>query len=187
MNTPAHALINLVVLNRNPSHAKTGAIVGGAILPDLVIIVFYGWHLWLGTPETQIWSVEYYRPAWQAWIDSFNSIPIFIVAMAICWKAERPLLLALFASMLLHAVGDLPLHHDDGHRHFFPLSDWRFMSPVSYWDPAHHGFWASIAEASCVLLGSIYLYFKHASFRPWVIGGVLVYGLFWIYVISVWM
>jgi hypothetical protein len=41
--------------------------------------------------------------------------------------------------VLLHALGDAFLHREDGHRHLWPLSSWRFESPVSYWDPAHHG------------------------------------------------
>ena len=54
-------------------------------------------------------------------------------------------LLALAA--LVHLAGDLPLHADDAHRHFWPLTDWRFHSPVSYWDPAHYGGAFSIIEA----------------------------------------
>ena len=76
MNTPAHAIVNLLILSRNPAHKKTLAIISGAIIPDLVIIVFYAWHLFIGTAEEQIWSLEYYSPFWQAWIDSFNSIPV---------------------------------------------------------------------------------------------------------------
>ncbi len=43
MNTPAHVAINLLLLSRNPDHRKTAAIVGGALIPDLAIIVFYAW------------------------------------------------------------------------------------------------------------------------------------------------
>ncbi len=42
MNTLAHVAINLL-LSRNPDHRKTAAIVGGALIPDLAIIVFYAW------------------------------------------------------------------------------------------------------------------------------------------------
>ena len=41
-------------------------------------------------------------------------------------------------------------HRDDSHRHPYPLSDWRFISPLSYWDPVHHGQWLGLAEASLV-------------------------------------
>ena len=190
MNTPAHAVINLLLLTRKPghnnSHQRSAAIIAGALLPDLVIIVFYAWHLLLGTPEFQIWSVEYYRPTWQAWIDSFNSIPLIGLAMLISGKIRHYLLLAFFSSMLLHAFGDLPLHQDDAHRHFFPLSDWRFASPVSYWDPAHHGHWASLIEFTSVIAAASFMYWRFALLRPWVAATTVIYLLYWIYVFSVW-
>ena len=70
-------------------------------MPDLVIILFYAWQLLLGTPETQIWSIEYYRPFWQGFIDSFNSIPLILLLMLAGWQAHRPLLLLFAASLLL--------------------------------------------------------------------------------------
>ena len=47
-------MINLLVLSREPSHRKTAAIVLGALIPDLVIILFYAWHRLLGTSESRI-------------------------------------------------------------------------------------------------------------------------------------
>ncbi|MDJ0779071.1 MAG: hypothetical protein QNJ85_14480 [Gammaproteobacteria bacterium] len=187
MNTPAHAMVNLVLLARAPGHRKTGAIVLGALVPDLVIILFYAWHLLRGTSERQIWAIEYYRPWWQNWIDTFNSIPLIALATLLCWQARRPLLLAFCASMLLHALGDLPLHHDDGHRHFFPFSEWRFESPVSYWDPAHHGLEASIVEMIAVVTAGAWLYRHDPVFRPWVLAGLAVYAGYWCYVALVWL
>ncbi len=187
MNTPAHALINLAILSRDPSHRKTGVIVAGALIPDLVIIVFYAWHLLLGTSESQIWSVEYYHPFWQGWIDSFNSIPLILLGLLAGWKIRNPLLMALFASLLLHTLGDLPVHHDDGHRHFFPFLDWRFESPVSYWDPAHHGMWFSLFEISLVAIAAVLLYRTHVFFKPWVVGITSVYLAYWVYVAVVWL
>jgi hypothetical protein len=186
VNTPAHALINLLVLSRNPSHPRAAAIIGGALLPDLVIIIFYTWNLMIGIPEAQIWSVEYYRPLWQAGIDGFNSIPLIVCAIMLSWYSRHTLLLIFFSSMLLHVFGDLPLHHDDAHRHFFPFSDWRFASPVSYWDPAHHGRWASLVEVSCVIAASGYLYWRSPMLRSWVVASLSIYLLYWTYVIAIW-
>ena len=187
MNTPAHALINLCILKRDGSHRRSFSIVTGAIIPDAVMFVFYAWHLLIGTAEMQIWSVEYYRPFWQSIIDLFNSIPLIAIGLLICWKAQRPLLFAFFASMLLHTLGDMPLHHEDAHRHFFPFADWRFISPVSYWDPEHHGQLMSQIEFIAVLAGSVYLYLKHPSTRYWVVGLGAVYLAYWAYVVLVWM
>ncbi len=187
MNTPAHAVINLLLLARNPDHRQNGVIVAGALLPDLVIMIFYAWHLLIGTPEYQIWSVEYFDPLWQAWIDGFNSIPILALAILICWHQRSYLWLLFFASMLLHSLGDLPLHHDDGHRHFFPFLDWRFSSPISYWDPAHYGYWVGLFEIACVLGASIYLFRKWASSRPWIGALAVSYLSYGVYVFIVWM
>ena len=187
MNTPAHALINLWILKRDGSHRRSFSIVTGAIIPDAVMFAFYAWHLLIGTAESQIWAVEYYRPFWQAIIDLFNSIPLIAIALLICWKAKRPMLFAFFASMLLHTFGDMPLHHEDAHRHFFPFVDWRFVSPVSYWDPDHHGQLMSQIEFISVLVGSVYLFLKHPSTRYWVAGLGAVYLGYWAYVVLVWM
>lgn len=187
MNTPAHAVVNLVLLARSGGHRHSAAVVTGAVLPDLAIVVFYAWHLMRGTPENVIWSTEYFQPLWQAWIDLFNSIPLVLVAMLLCWWFRRFWLLALLASMLLHSIGDLPLHNDDAHRHFFPFSDWRFLSPVSYWDPEYHGYWASLVEFGCVLAASIFLYLRNADLRPWVAAIGAIYLAYWIYVYLVWI
>ena len=187
MNTPAHAIVNLLLMSRRADHASSAAIVAGALIPDLAIMAFYAWHSLLGTPESVIWSREYYRPFWQGLIDSFNSIPLLALAIVACLLARRPLLLALFASMLLHCLGDLPLHHDDAHRHFFPFSDWRFASPVSYWDPAHHGRLVGALEIAAVLAASAWLYLRKPVSRPWVSALLVIYLFYWLYVLLVWV
>jgi len=63
------------------------------------------------------------------------------------WVRTVGLMVLVFAlAAILHVLTDLPLHHDDGHPHFWPLTNWIFRSPVSYWDPAHHGHIWSVVE-----------------------------------------
>ncbi|MGI8738245.1 MAG: hypothetical protein ACR2KU_00935 [Gammaproteobacteria bacterium] len=90
--------------------------------------------------------------------------------------------------MGLHVLFDLPLHHDDAHRHFFPFSDWRFYSPVSYWDPAHYGDIVSACEILAVAVGSVVLWrrYESLSLRLMCAALALSYALHWIYVLSVW-
>jgi membrane-bound metal-dependent hydrolase YbcI (DUF457 family) len=64
----------------------------------------------------------------------------------------------LCASVLLHALGDAFLHREDGHRHLWPISTWRFESPVSYWDPAHHGSLGAGFEVGVVLASTVALW-----------------------------
>lgn len=121
--------------------------VVGALVPDAAMFVFYAVErFWLGSSEREIWSTRYFLPRWQDFFDLFNSVPIVAVGMIVAWNLRRRGWLIFFASMLLHIACDLPLHHDDGHRHFWPLIQWRYQSPVSYWDVNHFGRPAAIAE-----------------------------------------
>ena len=186
MNTVAHAVVGLAVLSRQDSHKRTATIVAGALIPDLAIILFYAWHRIIGTSEDLIWSIEYFRPTWQAFIDSFNSIPVIAIGLVLCWKIRHGLIWALFASMMLHCLTDLPVHHDDGHRHFFPFSDWRFVSPISYWDSNHYGHWFSLFEALLVSLLCAFLWIRQATPKVWIVGCLIFYLIFWIYAFLVW-
>ena len=179
-------MINLLVLGRNHDRKKAAYIVVGAVLPDAAMLVFYLWNLVLGTSESTIWSVEYYRFGWQLIFDLLHSIPLALLGILICWKANRPWLLVFFASILLHALGDLPLHQEDAHRHFFPLSDWRFFSPVSDWNPAYYGNWVSLLEFLAVTGAAIFLYLKHPHLKFWLAGIGTTYLGYWAYVIIVW-
>ena len=50
-------------------------------------------------------------------------------------------------SAWFHATCDIPVHHDDGPLIFFPFStEYRFRSPLSYWDPNFHGHEFAICE-----------------------------------------
>jgi hypothetical protein len=54
------------------------------------------------------------------------------------WR--RQLILRAFAGAgLLHALADFLTHHDDTRRQLWPVSDWVFRSPVSYWNPQFYG------------------------------------------------
>ena len=112
----------------------------GALMPDLPMLGFYAYQrVFLGTPESVIWADAYFRPSWQLLFDLFNSIPLLALAALLAWRAGATPALAFLLSMLLHCLADLPLHNDDAHAHFLPLSDWRFRSAISYWDPRFYG------------------------------------------------
>ena len=88
----------------------------------------------------------------------FNSAPLIGLGLAVALVAKARLWLLFFASMGLHILSDFPLHHDDAHRHFFPVSDWRFQSPLSYWDPRFHGVLIFSLEALVVALGCVVIF-----------------------------
>lgn len=189
MNTPSHLVLNLCVLGHRESSSAVVPVAVGAVLPDAPMFFFYCVEkLWLGVPEQVIWSSRYFDPTWQDFFDVFNSLPIMAVGIGIALLARRRWWTLLFASMILHVLLDLPLHHEDAHRHFFPLSDWRFASPVSYWNPAHYGTVAAPLEALLSLAGCALLWRKHPgqAARLVLFGLALLYAGFIAFAVVLW-
>jgi len=120
----------------------------------------------LGTPETVIWTHDYFQPEWQLLFNGFHSIPLLAAAALLSWCAGSVGWLAFFSSMLLHSLTDLPVHHDDAHAHFLPFSSWRFESPISYWDPRHHGHVLGALEILLIFAGATALAAGSRA-RPW--------------------
>jgi hypothetical protein len=153
MNTPSHYILNLVILCKTIAPNNNEAIAIGAILPDLPIFIFYGVaKLIYRLPEKQIWTETYYTPVVQFWVALGHSFPIAIVGLAISSYYRWSFGVALFASIICHSLLDIPVHNDDAHRHFFPVSDYRFISPLSYWDVNHYGRIVAFVEILLVII-----------------------------------
>jgi hypothetical protein len=145
------------------------------------MVAFYLYQRFLlATPERVIWAVSYYQPNWQSFFDLFNSLPLIGLGALAAWRLGAHGWLALFASMALHCFADLPLHHDDGHAHFYPISSWRFESPVSYWDSRHYGSIVAVLEAALVIAGTVVLVRRRSptAWRKIGIATVLLYAGF---------
>ncbi|MBF9032889.1 cobalamin biosynthesis protein CobQ [Rhodobacterales bacterium HKCCE2091] len=123
MNTPAHMALGLAVLGRRARAGEVAAILAGGLLPDAFL---FAEHFLRGNAGLIVLA------------DAFNSVFLYAAAALVAWQAGPRWLLLLSLAALLHIAFDLPLHAGDAHRHFWPL-DWRFESPVSFWDEAHHG------------------------------------------------
>ena len=158
MNTPAHAVFNLALLGRKGTPEWNPWIILGALIPDLAMFGFYALLKLSGVSSRQIWSAEYYRPFWQNVFDVFNSIPLALLGIAIALYFSRTAIAIMFGSIVLHCLEDLPVHVDDGHRHFWPLSQFRFESPISYWDPRHYGHIVGPIELVLMVIVSIYVF-----------------------------
>lgn len=158
MNTPSHAILNLAVLVDQQPQAILPIVVG-AVLPDVPMFVLYFWAKKIRRQsERQIWSETFWLPFWQNINHSFHSIPIVLLGIGLSHLAGWPLMKLLFLSALFHCLGDLPLHNDDAHRHFLPFSQYRFISPLSYWDPRCHGRKVALVERLLVLVATFYLF-----------------------------
>jgi hypothetical protein len=155
MKTPSHAIINLAILGQRQLPQANLIIAIGGILPDIPIFLFYFWAKYIARlPSATIWSKAYYEPVVQNIVALFHSIPLAAIGWLIAYYFGWQSIQILFLSMILHSLGDFPVHNDDAHRHFFPFSNYRFISPFSYWDRKHYGSIVSVVEMLLVLLST---------------------------------
>ena len=165
MNTQSHAILTFFLLrwvlgDRAKRLKRVNTFIfSGALLPDLPICLFFFWYT-LIEPVSQrvIWSEIAFRQDWQVVFSLFHSLPLWGIALATFFAFRMPRAGLFCIAGLLSAAQDFFVHHDDGHAHFFPFSDYRFASPVSYWDPAHYGWYASTLEFVLVVAASAWAY-----------------------------
>ena len=86
----------------------------------------------------------------------FNSIPIYLMLAVIgFWQKAKiwgALLLIFALAALIHIAFDFPVHGHDAYAHFWPLTEWKFHSPFSYWEAHLHGRWVSLIEAIIAMI-----------------------------------
>ncbi len=161
MNTQSHVLMGALLFGRTvPKLAWAGA--AGGILPDLPMFMIVGFLRFTGHEFGEIFGKLYWEHWWQvanAIGHNFILWSGLCIAGAIAAKsislntAQRGAYLFAFSgSALIHSAVDFLCHRNDGHMHFWPLSQWRFVSPVSYWDSAHYGTQFSLFEATLGLV-----------------------------------
>lgn len=146
--------MNLAVVGSCTNPPLTWPILAGAILPDVPIILLYARERLRGTTDDVIWAFHYQQRLWQNVVHGLHSIPLAGLGLVVSLALGAPQGAALFGSALLHALSDLPVHGEDAHRHFLPLSQYRFISPISYWDVRLHARWVALGEALGVLLAT---------------------------------
>lgn len=163
MISPTHSLLALAVLAKRGETQRNWAVFIGSILPDLAIYLWAPYQsLVNGVSGEQMWRKLYFEAPMQNLIAYFNSIPIYASLAIIGYYARAKtwgkLLLFFALAALIHMATDMPVHSDDAYRHFWPLSDWRFYSPLSYWDNRHHAEWIGLIDAAIGLISIIILW-----------------------------
>ena len=165
MNTIAHMVVAAAALSQPENPKRNWAIMAGAFLPDASMFVFFAWSRVQGWSGDETWNVQYWTEPWQSLGALSNSAVLFALLLGLAVWRRRPLLVAFCAAALIHVGLDLPLHADDAHRHFWPLTNWRFISPISYWDPAHNGLWGSALETTALLAAVTVLWRRFYGMR----------------------
>ena len=170
MNTPAHLIFGAAAFARPGQPRVTLAALVGALAPDLSLYVMAGWHLFvLGTNPHIVFNVLYFSDLWQSIFAVDNSFFVWGGALGFALWAGRPALIAFAGAGLLHVALDFPLHNDDARAHFWPVTDWKFVSPLSYWDRNHYGGIIGPIEMLACLVSIGVLWRRFAAVLPRVV------------------
>ena len=165
VNTPAHLIFGMAAFGRPGQRKVTAAAVAGAFVPDASLYAMVGVSVFvLGIPADTVFRELYYSDAWQRVFAVDNSFIVWGLLLAIASWRRSPALIAFTGAGLLHLVFDFPLHGHDARMHFWPLSNWVFESPLSYWDNNNHAHIVGPIElgVSMALCG-----FLLVRFRSW--------------------
>ena len=151
----------MAVLAKPGTPKRNWAIFLGSIVPDIVIYLWAPYQAFVrGHTWETIWRTLYFEAPMQNLIAYVNSVPIY-TALALAGYGFRTTLwgklcLGFSGAALLHIAFDFPVHSHDAYRHFWPLTDWRFYSPLSYYEIDHHARWVSLVEAliagTCIVI-----------------------------------
>lgn len=183
MLTQSHVAIGLLVAARSGRRAAIfGAIVGG-ITPDFFMLpMFLIARFVLGQDMTQIWDETFYAAPWWTIDQIANSAPLYALLLIAGlaggqrWHSHAlPRFVTAFAlTGLLHVAFDFLTHSSDGHAHFWPVSDFVFASPVSYWEAAHFGRAFGLVEALGGLVAAGVLWWLYRGWQVRTFCGVLL-------------
>ena len=162
MNTQTHLLLASGLLTRRGEKARNVAIVVGAFLPDVPVFALFGIASAMGYTSQDVFGDFYFRNDMRNLMGAFNSFFVAGLIAATGWFCREKWwgwpMVFLAAAMTVHAATDLPVHVDDGHRHFWPFSSFVFNSPLSYWDNSHHGEIVSVVEAVLGIVCAVILW-----------------------------
>jgi hypothetical protein len=175
MSTPAHLPISAAVMGKEGQIGLIWAAVAGALLPDLSLYLLAGSALYLfGSPPEIVFDELYFSTAWQTIFAVDNSLILWGMAVAYAVWWQRPWVIAFAGAGFIHLCLDFPLHHDDGRAHFWPLSQWVFESPLSYWDRQHGAHWIAPLEGAMAAAAAARLWLWRAGWRISTVVGLLL-------------
>lgn len=200
MNTQSHLLVAAALFTQPDRPKRNIAAIAGAFVPDAAIYGLWLWSKVNAIPENTVWRELYWQQPWQTYTALGNSLPLYLtilVAGVVASRAPAPprqiaapgsslterwwafvgrqpagVIFALAA--MTHLAGDFPVHVADAHAHLWPISNWRFHSPVSYWNPAHYGNWFQPLE---VALGITLATILFRRFRARLVRGLMLLAI----------
>ncbi len=181
MITPSHLIYSWAVAKKTETATppaerrhRTLAFILGALLPDTPVYIFFIVNgLILGYGHERLWDDMYFNSGWSILFTLSHSLLFWPLLALLGYLLKIRLLVPLALSALLHICVDFLVHTEDAYKHFWPLTDWRFISPVSYWNRAEYGQYVGVFDSLLVLGLLTYLYTRYHKGWMRVLIGVL--------------
>ena len=187
MITPSHIIYSWALAKKTEvneqnrvekqTSKRTLAFVLGALFPDTPTYLFFiVIGLLLGYSGETMWDDMYFNSGWSIPITLTHSFWLWPLLILVGTYFKLNFLKWFSISALLHAVVDFLVHTDDAYRHFWPFSDWKFYSPLSYYRSSEYGNWVSAFDSVLVLGLLAYLYTLYTGkWRILIIGIGILY------------
>ena len=180
METYSHSFFTWALAKHGVKASRAAGIMGavGAALPDLPAIVgtfyFGGFaYLWEGWPSVASEAEAiYFTGPFGATGSALHSVVPVVLSLILYrtlklgrWDKLRVVLWFLLG-WLGHTVTDFLTHANDTRPLFWPITNWRWSSPVSYWDDAYYGQEFSAVSHGLILLVMVGLLLRRIFIGP---------------------
>jgi membrane-bound metal-dependent hydrolase YbcI (DUF457 family) len=168
MNTQTHVIMGAALFGGDVPKRAWAAALGG-VLPDIPMLLIVLSLMIARVPGRKIFDQMYWENWWQItngiahnfWLWGGLLLLSIFMRERLAASAENmdfwALVMVFAGSGFLHCCIDFLVHREDAHMSLWPVTRWKFMSPVSYYDPAHFGRWFSLFEAALGLILSVVL------------------------------
>ena len=157
MHSPTHFLLTAALRQALPRIPMVrSAVLIGSVAPDVAFYLLtlgafnyfhnrMGWSL--NETARYIFDILYFEdPVWIAGHNLLHSPVSLLFGLTVAhslksrWTRLSHWMQWFLMACLLHSLVDIVTHHDDGPVLFWPLNwNFRFPSPISYYDRAHFG------------------------------------------------
>jgi membrane-bound metal-dependent hydrolase YbcI (DUF457 family) len=166
MTTPSHLVYGLALFGNTTNRARLLAVGFGSVAPDCVVVLFFCFFtLFVGDFRLAVWDQWYFHSAWHGLFNLAHSFWLWPLVLALAWWRAHETLAWFAGSALFHSVTDFFVHATDAYMHFYPFSDWRFESPLSYWNPEYYGIPVRFAEITLALIGVTLIYRRATTWK----------------------
>ena len=182
MMSPTHTLLALALFTKKDKPVRNWSVFIGSVIPDSFIYV--AWIVltfFMQVEQEIIWREIYFDDPMQTIAAIFNSVPLYLLVLLIGFLNRQKLwgkaVMFFGLAALSHIALDFPVHNHDAYAHFWPLSEYRFFSPVSYYEEHLHGDLVGTVDAAIAIISCLVLWRRFE--KHWVRGilATMIFGM----------